>query len=158
MFRNHDRPTSFAIGIALAIWLFLAGTAIAQVPQDSSFSGRLVTAGVPVVGPVDFDLLVYDGLTGGTVVFSERHTGVSIETDGSFSVLLGGSLFLVGVFDASLFSSPDRYIEVAILSPLACRRDPRATRANRVGAVGARCGHRAPTGGHGVCGWSCLHG
>jgi hypothetical protein len=81
--------------------------------------------GVPVVGPVDFDLLVYDAATAGTVLYSERHTGVPLEADGSFSVLLGGGSVLVGAFDATLFSDPDRYVEVALLAPVVETLAPR---------------------------------
>jgi hypothetical protein len=113
------------VRIALAMSISIAAVASAQVPQDTSFSGRLVDSGVPIVGPVDFDLLVYDADTAGTVLYSERHTSVPLESDGSFSVLLGGGSVLVGTFDAALFNDPERYIEVALLSPVVATLIPR---------------------------------
>ncbi|MGD8282378.1 MAG: hypothetical protein PVF69_14545 [Gemmatimonadota bacterium] len=109
------------------VWVMLVTSpAAGQVPQDTSFSGRLLDGGgAPLVGPATFNLHIFDSDVGGSVLFSEQHAGVALAWDGSFSVLLGSGAPLFGTFDASLFSQVDRYIEVEMISPLADTLAPR---------------------------------
>jgi hypothetical protein len=89
------------------------------VPQDTSFSGRLVDGGgSPLVGPVSFNLSVFDAETGGANLYSEQHAGVPLDAQGNFSVLLGSGAPLSGSFDADLFWEVDRYVEVELIAPL----------------------------------------
>lgn len=107
--------------LALTAW-----AASAQVPQDTSFSGRLVDAfGVPLVGPMTLDLKVFDAESGGSVQYIERHSDISIAAGGEFSVLLGGGTPQLGVFNAGLFDEIDRYIEAELISPVSETLTPR---------------------------------
>ena len=100
--------------VALALAL-LAGPASAQVPQDTTFTGRMVdNLGDPLAGPADLELRIFDALTGGTQLYSEEHLGVPLDATGGFSVQLGLGTSPSGTFDADLFSDVDRYLEVVV--------------------------------------------
>ena len=68
----------------------LAGSEGAQVPQDTTFRGRLVDgAGTPRPGPVGIELRVFDAETAGTQLYSEEHLATPLDVTGAFSVQLG---------------------------------------------------------------------
>ena len=118
-FWKQSRHSARAVGFIIALLAFATGPVAAQVPQDSSFSGRLVDGGgAPLVGPVTFELSVFDTEFGGTSLYSEEHAGVPLNASGDFSVLLGSGTPLSGTFDAALFSEVDRYVQVDLISPV----------------------------------------
>jgi hypothetical protein len=91
----------------------LAVSAFAQVPQDMTYTGRLVDAGgSPLAGPVDLELRIFDAEFGGTQLYSEEHLGVVLDATGGFFVQLGLGTNPSGPFDADLFSDVDRWLEV----------------------------------------------
>jgi hypothetical protein len=94
----------------------LAGSAGAQVPQDTTFRGRLVDgAGTPRPGPVGIELRVFDAETAGTQLYSEEHLATPLDVTGAFSVQLGlGTSPTGGPFDAALFEAPIRWLEVVV--------------------------------------------
>jgi hypothetical protein len=96
------------------VLLYLAAaTALAQVPQDTTFRGRLVDAsGAPLVGPVALTLSIYDAATAGTLLYQESHASVALDATGAFAVQLGAGTASVGAFDADLFSATNRWLEV----------------------------------------------
>jgi hypothetical protein len=97
-----------ALGLTL-----VAVSTYAQVPQDMTYTGRLVDgAGSPLAGPVDLDLRIFDAEFGGTQLYSEEHLGVALDATGGFSVQLGLGANPSGTFDADLFSDVDRWLEV----------------------------------------------
>ncbi len=116
-------------GLMLLLLALVAGPAVAQVPQDTTFSGRLVDGGgTPLASPVTFDLWIYDAATGGTALYAERHGPVTLDANGNFSVLLGTGTDFGGPFppfDAALFSDVERYVEVVLISPTFERLSPR---------------------------------
>ena len=104
-------------------------SATAQVPHDMAYQGVLTDeGGAPLTGPVDLVLRVYDMMAGGVPLYTETHSGVTIdEIDGSFLVQLGfGTTDLdtdgdgaaeanTFSFDSSLFvNGPNRYLEVQV--------------------------------------------
>lgn len=105
----------FALGlVGLGLACFSA-TAFAQVPQDTTFTGRLVDdLGNPLAGPVDLELRVFDDETAGIQLYSEQHLGTALDATGGFSVQLGLGTSPSGTFDASLFSDVDRWLEVVV--------------------------------------------
>lgn len=113
-----DRIRSLSPWIVGLVSIFFAASAFAQVPQNTTFAGTLFDdAGDPLVGPVTFDLYLWDAPTGGSVLYIEQHASVPLDAEGSFAVLLGtGSINTIGnpPFDAALFSSPERYLEVRV--------------------------------------------
>lgn len=116
-------------GLVLLLLVFAAVPAAAQVPQDVTFSGRLVDGGgIPLVSPVSFDLWIYDDETLGTplsgdALYAERHGPVTLDAQGNFSVLLGSGADCVACpgypfppFDAALFADVERYVEVVLVT------------------------------------------
>jgi len=57
-------------------------------------------------------LRVFDADSGGTSLYTEEHNMLSLDAQGGFSVQLGLGANPSGPFDVSLFSSPDRWLEV----------------------------------------------
>jgi hypothetical protein len=117
--RNHDmkKPASrscahWLVGLVLTL---LAWPAVAQVPQDMTYTGRLVdNLGAPLEGPVKLELRIFDAESGGTQLYAEKHLGVALDATGGFSVQLGLGASPSGTFDADLFSEVDRWLEVVV--------------------------------------------
>ena len=63
----------------------------AQVPHDLAYQGVLADAvGAPLTGPVTLVFRVFDLPSVGTPLYTETHSGVSVDPmDGSFLVQLG---------------------------------------------------------------------
>ena len=101
---------------AMLVLTLLAVPALAQVPQDMTFTGRLVdTLGDPLAGPVDLELRVFDGADGGAKqLYGEQHLNVPLDATGGFSVRLGLGTSPSGSFDAALFSDAGRWLEVVV--------------------------------------------
>jgi hypothetical protein len=122
-FRSH------APWLAILALTLMTAPAFAEVPQYMTFSGRLVDdAGVPLVGEVAFELWIYDDPTGGNSLYGEGQSGVILDAQGNFSVLLGTGWDLgVGnnLFDSTLFSGADGYVEIVLLEPTFARLTPR---------------------------------
>ena len=97
--------------LALLLTLALAASAHAQgAPGTISFVARLADNGTPIVGSHDLQLALFDAMTGGTAVWNESRTGVSIPTDGLLYLDLGS----VTPLDATVFSGAKKYLEVTI--------------------------------------------
>jgi len=63
--------------------------AFAEVPHLVRYQGQAVDSqGVPLEGPYDLTVRLYDAETGGTVTWQETHDDIPI-TGGHFSILLG---------------------------------------------------------------------
>jgi hypothetical protein len=93
----------------------LAVPALAQVPQDMTYTGRLVNErGKALSGPVDLELRIFDAETSGTQLYSEQHLNEPLDASGGFSVQLGLGTSPSGPFDAGLFSEVDRWLEVVV--------------------------------------------
>src|SRR6266446_6722194 len=89
----------------LAVVLFLlSGLVSAQVPQTLSYQGFLASGGIPVPdGKYSLTFRLFDVLSGGSALWTESDTGISV-ANGAFSVVLGSSTPLSGVnFDQQLF-------------------------------------------------------
>lgn len=101
--------------LRMLVLALVAAPAFAQVPQDTTFTGRLVDgAGAPLIGPVDLELRIFDAETAGTQLYSEQHLGTSLDPTGGFSVQLGLGTSPSGTFDAALFSGTNRWLEVVV--------------------------------------------
>ena len=130
MYRSNfaiSRPSNLAGLLALLFALVMTTTIVsAQVPYDTSFSGRLIdSTGAPMSGPVTLNLSIYDAETGGGARFIEEHSGVSLGPGGEFSVLLGAGVSIFGTFDPGLFDDVDRYIEAELIAPVSETLEPR---------------------------------
>jgi hypothetical protein len=101
--------------VAILALTLLAAPAFAQVPQDMTYTGRLVdNLGDPLAGPVDLELRIFNAATGPTQLYSEEQLGVALDATGGFSVQLGLGTTPSGPFDADLFSELDRWLEVVV--------------------------------------------
>jgi hypothetical protein len=108
-------PRSRAPWLAILALTLLAVPARAQVPQDMTFTGRLVDdGGNPLAGPVNLELRIFAAETGGTALYTEQHNSVLLDATGGFSVQLGMGTSPSGPFDAALFSEVDRWLEVVV--------------------------------------------
>lgn len=112
MLHRFHLSAPWVVGLVLA---FFAASAFAQVPQDTTFTGRLVDDfGNPLVGPVNMLLSVWDADTVGTELYREGHLDVPLDATGGFSVQLGLGSPITGTFDAALFSGADRWLQVRV--------------------------------------------
>jgi parallel beta-helix repeat protein len=101
----------------LSLMLLAAVPAFGQVPQDVTYTGRLVNgSGGPHAGPVDLELRVFDADTAGSQLYSEQHLQVALDATGGFSVQLGLGTSPVGTFDAALFADVNRWLEAVVES------------------------------------------
>ncbi len=101
--------------LALLALTLMAAPALAEVPQDMTFTGRLVDSlGDPLTGPVNLELRVFQTNTGPTQLYSEQHLAVALDATGGFSVQLGLGTSPSGTFDASLFAGMERWLEVLV--------------------------------------------
>jgi hypothetical protein len=77
-----------SIAVVFFVLMFLVPAAVA-VPQTINYQGYLEdSGGTPVNGTVSMDFAIYNVPTGGTVLWSETQSSVTV-TEGAFSVTLG---------------------------------------------------------------------
>jgi hypothetical protein len=112
--KRHQIKSGFAILKSFLVLMFFFGLRVTPawsvVPQVVSYQGLLKDAtGLPVTGPVDMTLMVYDMESGGTPLWTEVHLGVQLNS-GIYHVLLGN----VTSFPTGLFSGDNRWLEVKI--------------------------------------------
>jgi hypothetical protein len=107
---------SGALTALLAVALVLSTTGTwanptvqSGTPSVVSYQGYLSDSGGPITGTVALRFSIYDALTGGSPIWQETQTGVTV-SNGYFSVLLGSSTSL----DASVFSSTTRYLQIEV--------------------------------------------
>ncbi|MEO5333257.1 MAG: LamG domain-containing protein [Magnetococcus sp. YQC-5] len=92
--------------LALAACFVVVDTLQAAPPATLSYQGRVLNAqGARVNGTVNITIRIYDALTGGTKLWEEALTGVTV-TDGIFSVILGKTTSLANLaFDKTYYTS-----------------------------------------------------
>jgi hypothetical protein len=101
--------------LAILALTLLATPAFAQVPQDMTYTGRLVdNLGDPLVGPVNLELRIFDAGAGGIQLYSEEHLGVALDATGGFSVQLGLGTSPSDTFNTDLFSDVSRWMEIVV--------------------------------------------
>ncbi len=82
-----------------------------QVPQCIFYHGTLTTAaGSAVSTPKTMVFTIWSQASGGSMLWQESHTGVTV-SQGHFSVMLGGA---GNAIPASVFSDTLRYLQVVI--------------------------------------------
>jgi hypothetical protein len=139
--RRADRGLASGFALLVALSFALALPARAQVPGRVNFQGLLLdNAGEPVTGTVTLQLELFAAASGGSALWTETHSSVSV-TDGIYDVVLGSQTPLT----PELFSVSPRYLQVTIdgqvLSPrrefLAVPFALHAESASNVGGVSA---------------------
>ena len=81
---------------------FIGGPALSNLDDDAAsldcvvaYDGKLSLAGVPFTDDVDLRFTLYDD--GGASMWQETHSGVAVDDDGAFNVLLGSSTSLASL-------------------------------------------------------------
>jgi hypothetical protein len=98
--------------VVLAMLVLIGSSSVSAAPPAApaavgtafTYQGRLLDNGAPANGPYDFQLRLYDALTGGAQVGSTVSQGDVTVTNGLFTVTLD--------FGASAFSGGPRYLQV----------------------------------------------
>ncbi|MGC9314642.1 MAG: beta strand repeat-containing protein [bacterium] len=104
--------------IYIVFIVLLLSTLIAQVPQTFNYQGKLTDpAGVAVDSPVDIVFSIYDTPTGGTPLWTENHTAVSVNK-GLFDVILGT------ITPLNLPFSEPYYIQLSVEGEILSPRTP----------------------------------
>lgn len=102
-----------ALPFIVAVLFVAATAALADVPQRTSYQGRLTDiGGNPLSGNYDLTFRIYSDSVGGSIVYEEAHVGVPV-TDGLFSVLIGGKSFITP-FDDYTFIGKDRFLSIQV--------------------------------------------
>lgn len=79
----------FILVSAAVLLTIFSSISLAQIPKLISYQGKLNDAnGLPVNGTRSITFTLYDAATGGTALWTEIHSSVTV-TNGVFSVLLG---------------------------------------------------------------------
>ena len=142
--------TRFLTGTLICMGIVLAGlTGAAAIPAKINYQGVLKNAaGAKIDGTVDIDLSLLP-LGGGTAVFSESHSGVSV-VGGLFSLKIGG------VNDMSAVSFDAAYeLELTIDGDLLSPNTPLCSAPYALGVVGGAQGpqgKQGPAGNDGAAG------
>ena len=105
----------------LMIWpiLILGIPALAAVPSEINFQGKLLnTASVPQNGSFSMIFKIYDSLTGGTQLWSETQSAVSV-SNGVFSVQLGA----FNPIPENVFAAQNAYLEVTVAGQTGAPRE-----------------------------------
>lgn len=95
--------------LAMVAMIFVPSLALAQVPQNVGYQGRLLNAdGSSVIGPTDITFAIYDVATSGSVLWTEtQQMGL---TDGYYAAVLGS----VKAFPVTLFNGSTRYLSIGV--------------------------------------------
>jgi hypothetical protein len=118
---------SFALTICFTLAIAVAaGPAGADVPNDTSYQGRLLdNNGDPLPGPVDIAIRIFPVVSGGSPLYQEIHQNVPLR-DGVFNVVIGAGDFSSppGGYNPSAFSGMNRWLEVEVESEVLQPRQP----------------------------------
>lgn len=114
-------------GLLLGLLLAVSWDAFADPPPDVTYQGQLLDpSGTPRIGPVNLHVRVYAQpvpANGETALYAEDHDAVPLD-GGVFSIRLGGGAPVSGVFDASLFSGMNRYLQLHVNGERLLPRQP----------------------------------
>jgi len=120
---RRNSPVCDAVNSSRRVWAFAVAlaclTAIAagaRAAEPIAYQGRLTdAAGAPLPGPVAVALHLHDTAgPGGTPLYSEDHAAVALDANGVFQVWLGDGAPSAGTYNATLFQSAPRYLEVVV--------------------------------------------
>lgn len=111
----HAQSTFPAIWIRysflLLIFLTVTMAGAQNIPGRMNFQAVLTdTEGTPLSGTLDITFAIFDAPTGGTLLWSEQQTGISISDEGVLNVQLGN----VNAIALAVFGGGTRYLEMTI--------------------------------------------
>ncbi|OGC34296.1 hypothetical protein A2311_01190 [candidate division WOR-1 bacterium RIFOXYB2_FULL_48_7] len=103
---KHNKCSLLIIAI-----LVLAGLGWCSVPPKISYEGRLTdVTGSPITTSKNATFSIYNAATAGTLLWGPESQSITPDSQGVFSVLLGGAIPLT----AEVFSGPTRYLEITV--------------------------------------------
>ena len=86
MYFCGQKPIVVVFSVLLVAMLF------ADVPHLISYQGRLTdSGGAPLTGSHNITFTLYDAEVGGTALWTETHSGVSLNSEGLYNVMLGST-------------------------------------------------------------------
>ncbi|MDM8543868.1 hypothetical protein QUF90_22565 [Desulfococcaceae bacterium HSG9] len=95
---NCKRKTVWQAAVCSAIVLFMVSVAWSAPPTTISYQGFLTdSSGNPITSSVDMNVGFYNIVSGGTSIYTETHSGVTVSA-GQFNILLGGGTSPSGAF------------------------------------------------------------
>jgi hypothetical protein len=101
--------TAIVLGLFAALIAVTSGQA--AVPQTISYQGRLLQPnGNPATGPVNLTCAIYGDSVSGTPLWQETRNNITINTDGTFTLLFGS---IVPIAD-SVFASASRWLGITV--------------------------------------------
>lgn len=119
------KKTWLAFIIAALFMFAVGGLSNASVPGRMSYEGKLLDSlGAPITTTQTISFKIYSAQQGGSALWSSSNYSVTPEVNGVFSVLLGSKGDPIG---SSVFSSPDRYLEITVNSEKMEPRTPLAS-------------------------------
>jgi hypothetical protein len=114
--RSTAKPLRRGWAFVMALACLTAIAPGAGAAESIAYQGRLTdAAGAPLPGPVAVALHLHDTAgPGGTPLYSEDHAAVALDANGVFQVWLGDGAPSAGTYNATLFQSAPRYLEVVV--------------------------------------------
>jgi len=119
--KSKQRIRFFSILVFVTLFLvspfFSVSMVKAQVPQYINYQGKLKnSAGLSLTGTYDFRIRIYDSVTGGTLLYGDEHTGVTVKADGIFDMQVGTGTILTtpGTTFSSLDFSTPYYLTIEV--------------------------------------------
>ena len=89
-----------AIGVALSLVLIMSIYALADVPDEITYQGRLLLSGAPVTTATSIVFRLYQTSGGGSAVWTETHGSVTPDSNGIYTVVLGSTVAISDSYDA----------------------------------------------------------
>ncbi len=102
---------TLVIGLTLLLAVALSGSVYA-IPQLIDYQGKLLNADeTPPQGPVSINFRIYNAGSGGTPLWSETHTSVTVDIDtGLFNVFLGS----IQSLSSSVLNGSNRWLGIEV--------------------------------------------
>jgi hypothetical protein len=112
--RFFDHAIMRALFGALCLGLLAGTPAHAETPLLLGYQGAVFdTQGQPAAGPVDVDIAIFDGASGGTELYAESHPNVSL-VDGTFDLQIGSGSNPSGSFDETTLAGAEAWLELTV--------------------------------------------
>ena len=89
-----------AIVLVLGLALLMSHSALADVPDEITYQGRLLYNGSPVTTATSVVFRLYQASSGGSAVWTETHGSVAPDSNGIYTIVLGETVAVPDDYDA----------------------------------------------------------